>query len=126
MTAREKIDAAVDDLLGRGVAWQTAAPPHYRLFWTMGLLFPPPVFQSFLGVFWVNGVFFGVLFAGMAWLAERHHATLELMLTLGPIGGAVVGLIAALVYRFHAWRLGLPRWADYNPHREDDADDAGW
>jgi hypothetical protein len=31
MTPREKIDAAVNDLLARGVAWQTAAPPHYRL-----------------------------------------------------------------------------------------------
>ena len=126
MTAREKIDAAVDDLASRGVAWQTAAPPHYRLFWAVGWHVPPPPFQSFLGLVLVNGLFFGVLFAAMAWVAERHHSPLELMLTIGPIGGLVAGLVCGGIYRFHKWRLGLPRWADYNPHHEADADDPGW
>jgi hypothetical protein len=129
VTAREKIDTAVDDLLGRGVAWQTAAPPHYRLLWWMGLHIPPPAFQSFLGVFAVNCVVFTLGFAAMAGIAERHHAPLELMLTFGPIAGVTIGLIVAVVYRFIAWRFGVPRWADYNPHREDeteDSDDAGW
>jgi hypothetical protein len=126
VTAHEKIDAAVNDLLTRGVAWHTAAPPHYRLFWVLGWHIPPMLFQSFLGIVLVNGLFFGLGFAAMAWVAERHHAAVELMLTFGTVGGLVVGLICGIIYRFQAWRLGLPRWADYNPHHEADAEDPGW
>ena len=48
MTPREKIDAAVAYLKTRKIAASTAAPPLYRLFWSMGLYLPPPHFQSFL------------------------------------------------------------------------------
>jgi hypothetical protein len=126
VTAREKIDAAVNDLLSRGVSWHTAAPPHYRLMWAMGWYVPPMLFQSFVGIFVFNAVVGGMVFAAMAWFFERHHSPVELMLTLGPIGGAAMGLVLATVSRFHTWRLGLPRWADYNPHHEEDAEDAGW
>ena len=127
MTPRGKIDAAVDYLLQSGVAWQTAAPPHYRLMWAMGFTFPPLLFQSFVGALVVNGLFFGVIFAGVAWVGFRPipGEEIQLMLTLAPIGGLLVGLICGLIARFHAWRLGLPRWADFRPdvpHEETDGD----
>ncbi|HVL13060.1 MAG TPA: DUF6404 family protein [Gemmata sp.] len=126
MTPRRKIDAAVDDLLARGVPWHTAAPPHYRLLWAAGWHVPPLLFQSFSGSLLLNGACFGLLFAAMALVAERHHAP-EVALFLGGGGGLTVGLLVAALYRFRAWRLGLPRWADYRPPgEEDDSADAGW
>jgi hypothetical protein len=125
VTAREKIDAAVADLLDRGVAWHVAAPPHYRLFWAMGLHIPPMLFQSVPGIFLVHALFFGPIMGAMSWLLERHGSPLEVMMYATVVGGVGVGLFAAVIYRFQSWRLGLPRWADDNPRRASELD-ADW
>jgi hypothetical protein len=125
VNAREKIDAAVTDLLDRGVVWHAAAPPHYRLLWAMGLHVPPMLFQGFPGIFLVHALFFGPIMGAMGWLFERHGSPLEVAAYAAVVGGVGVGLFAAVIYRFQAWRLGLPRWADYNP-RAPDLDDADW
>ncbi len=124
MTASEKIDAAINYLMKRGVSGSNAAPPHYSLLWAFGAPLPPPHFQSFLGLFTFNALFFGGLFAVLALVAERHHATLEVMLLMGPSGGLVVGILCASIYRWKARRLGLPLWDDFPPPSADE--DAGW
>jgi hypothetical protein len=126
VTAREKIDAAVTDLLDRGVAWHAAAPPHYRVLWALGFHIPPMLFQGFPGIFLVHALFFGPVMGAMGWVFERHHSPLEVMAFAGVFGGLAVGLFAAVIYRFQSWRLGLPRWADYEPRRESLPDDADW
>jgi hypothetical protein len=91
----------------------------------MGWHIPPTHFQSVLGLFLVNGTFWVVVCIVMSLCFERRHV-LEMTLLLGFVGGVVVGLLCRVIYRFYKWRLGLPRWADYNPYHEADAEDAGW
>jgi hypothetical protein len=124
VTAREKIDAAVDYLADRGVSWASAAPPHYGLLWVFGIHIPPPHFQSFLGLFLFNAFFYGLLCAVLALLFERHHAVIEVTLWAGSIGGFLVGILVAAYYRWRALRLGLPSWSDFVAN--DSEDEAGW
>ncbi len=127
MTAREKIDAAIDYLTKRGVHFNSSTPPHYRLLWALGFPLAPPHFQSFLGLFAFNGVFFGVTFGLMAFLFERHHAAAQLALVASLVGGTTVGLLMAVIYRVKARWLGLPRWSEFPQTRTtDDEADAGW
>ncbi len=128
MTGREKIDAAVDYLDDRGVSFSYVAPPHYRLAWLLGLYLPPPHFQSALGLFAFNALFFGVTFCGMAYLFERHHSPWGVMLVVGLPLGIGSGLIMVAIYRLQAWRLGLPRWSDFPPEQAepDSTEDEGW
>src|SRR5215471_7502388 len=115
MTPREKIDAAVEELRDRRVRSTTAAPPLYRLLWTIGIHVPPPLFQSFLGVITVQGAFFGLFMSGFVAFLSGPGDRWELAIELGLASGLVFGLLMAAYFRWYARRLGLPRWADYCP-----------
>jgi len=123
VTGREKIDAAIDHLVSRGVSVNTAAPPQYRVFWFFSTRLPPPHFQTFVGLVTFNTLFFGAILSTLGLVFEQHHAPVWWLIGLGVSGGCVLGLIHAPLYRWKAWRLGLPHWNDFpTASTEDDPD----
>ncbi len=95
--------------------------------WALGIYVPPPHFQSAPSLFLLNAILFGVGFSVMALVFERHNAAVELMLYIGPPGGILVGILVVGIYRFKAWRLGLPPWSEFPPDRTPGAEaDEGW
>ena len=61
MTHRQKVDLLIEELGKQGVSSDTAAPPLFRLFWKLGLEFPPPLFLRFGNLALVMGTCFGIL-----------------------------------------------------------------
>ena len=124
MTGREKIDAAVAELRDRKVGASTAAPLLYRFFWALGILVPPPLFQSFLGILIFQGSFFALVIGIAYALAMRVRNPLDwLAVCVGS--GLVFGFLIAVYFRAFARRLGLPRWAEYIPGG-DEEENADW
>lgn len=119
MTEREKIDAAVAELRDRKVRATTAAPFLYRACWALGILVPPPLFQSFFGILVFQGGFIAVVTGVMLGIVTGIRNPSEwalLMLACGLFFGFLMGIY----YRGFARRLGLPRWADYVPGMDED------
>jgi hypothetical protein len=127
MTHREQVDAAVADLLARGVRKASAAPPAYRLAWRLGLPVRPPHYQTFLGHVFTVGSF--TLVAAVAFVLAAWAVTARV-----PFGGfreiaavllliaAVGSLTSAAYYGASAWWRGLPAWEEFAPDVLDDAD----
>jgi hypothetical protein len=114
MTQLEKVRFAVEDLVARGVRKPTASPLLYRLLWHIGVATPPPLFQSFLGAFVLQGCSFGLLLGAVLACADRRLAPNDATL-LGIGGGTTFGVLMGLHYWWYARRLGLPKWDDYTP-----------
>jgi prepilin signal peptidase PulO-like enzyme (type II secretory pathway) len=124
MTSLEKIHLAVEELRARGVRKSVAAPLPYRLLWRTGFAIPPPLFQSFLGLLILHGVFFGVILGAILACADRRLAPDGATL-LGTVSGAIFGLVMATHFRVEARRLGLPPWGDF-PYGTGTEEDEGW
>ncbi|MBX9579489.1 MAG: hypothetical protein K2X87_04205, partial [Gemmataceae bacterium] len=127
MTFRDKLDAALALLADRGVKPALAAPPWYRLLWAVRLPVPPPHFQSLAGA--------AVVQAGWLWPVAAVTGLTTMVVLTGDPGSPLVyiglgfvallnGLMTGLSYRLRARRLGLTRWADFDPYAPDEAD--GW
>jgi hypothetical protein len=115
MNQREKIGAAVAYLKTRKIPAGTAAPPLYRLFWAMGLHVPPPHFQSFLGVAFLLGTFFGLLMGVVFAFMTAADDLLLAAAGTGLVSGVLFGLTMAGYFRWSAAKLGLPAWRDFDP-----------
>lgn len=128
MTHREMVDAAVADLVSRGVRRVAAAPFLYRIFWRLGFAVRPPHYQSFAThvtldtfvvwlVFTIPFVPFGVMFS----LSELEPL-LPAVFIMTPLALAC-GLGLATYYRVWARRLNLPRWEQFHPPESVDDDE---
>jgi hypothetical protein len=119
MTAREKINAALDDLKARGVSKSSAAPPVYRLLWALGIHIPPPHFQSFLGLFALQGLSFALIMTSVLFAVMQPNE-FGLLALVGVGSGLLFGLLMASFMQIQRRRLGLPRWDDYTPGQTED------
>jgi len=117
MTSRQKIDAAVAYLKARKVGAGTAAPPLYRLLWSLGVYVPPPHFQNFFVIATSMGSFFGGL---MGVFFAFQHGSWELNAVSGLGCGVLFGLSMATYFRWSAAKLGLPKWADFDPKMDEE------
>jgi hypothetical protein len=125
MTSREKINAALEDLKGRGVSKSSAAPPVYRLMWALGIHIPPPHFQSFLGLFALQGFFFGLIMT-VVLFAILPTNEIEMLLLVGAGSGLVFGLLMATFMNIYKRKLGLPAWDDYTPGPTETEEELDW
>jgi hypothetical protein len=122
VTAREKINAAVEDLIARGVRKTTAAPFLYRLFWRIGLNIRPPLYQGFFTCLVIHGGMFGLLI-GTTFAITSPSSTrnlgrfMDMVGVLAVASGLCFGTMMALYFRVYAWRLKLPRWSRFDPER---------
>jgi hypothetical protein len=127
---RERIDAALDHLKALGVRKGSAAPPLWRLCWWLGWFVPPPHFLGFLPLALFAGGPFGLLLSALLTgsLLAYEPGTVEMAAPytalFGFSAGAPFGLALAVYYRWSAWRLGVPRWSDFDPGF--DTDDDTW
>jgi hypothetical protein len=123
MTHRQKVDHLIEELGKQGVSSDTAAPPLFRLFWKLGLEFPPPLFLRFGNLALVMGTCFGILEIPL-WVVlmclSLWPGELPLVMAFGQsvvaavLAGAAYGLVMAWYLRSKAAQLGLPSsWEDY-------------
>lgn len=119
MGEREKIDAAVAELRERKLRAAVAAPFPYRLCWALGILVPPPLFQSFLGILVFQGGFIALVTGVMLGVVTGLRNPGEWAMVMLACG-LLFGFLMAAYYRGFARRLGLPRWADYIPGMDED------
>ena len=124
MTSLEKIHLAVEELRARGIRKSVAEPLPYRVFLRTGIAIPPPLFQSFLGLFILHGMFFGVTFGTILACADRRLAP-DGAIILGTVSGAIFGLVMAIHFRVESRRLGLPPWGDF-PYGSETEEEDGW
>lgn len=127
MTFWEKRDAAIDDLVRRGVKRSAAAPWLYRWLWAVGLPVRPPHYQTLAGLFLTH---MPVFWPAMAVLAAAFTVTVVglraipvAVVTAAAMAGGV-GVMAALADRAEARRLRLPTWEAFDPYQPDP--DADW
>jgi hypothetical protein len=114
-----KVARVLADLERQGVSRWDAAPPFFRLLWSLGLAVPPPLFLGLRPLALLFGVLFGGVWGVGMWIAQWRFWALpiEASLTFAIIGtvlaGALFGLTMAAYYRWQAGRLHLPSWEGY-------------
>jgi hypothetical protein len=113
MTHEELVAHFINDMKGRGIGAYTAAPAAFRMLWRLGVEVPPPHFASFWMLTLFMGVFFGVFWGLIMWAFVWRDMPIALVLISAGLGGLLFGLAMAAYYRWHAGKLGLPRWEDY-------------
>ena len=123
MTRREKIDAAIAFLRSRRVSASSAAPPLYRLLWSLGIYVPPPHFQSFLGLALILGTVFGTIMGVVFSLTTLGDRSWEWGAIAGLFCGVFFGLSMAAYFRWSASKLKLPRWSEFVPPNRERRED---
>jgi hypothetical protein len=122
------VDAAVDFLRARGVAADEAAPPLFRLLWSLRVFVPPPLFLGFASLVALMGGSFAVgmapvcLIAMVAvWLLASDQLTLRDALAIAAgmslAAGTLFGLAMAAWFRYQARRLSIPDWQRFAASR---------
>ncbi len=119
MTAPEKREYFIRDMLDRGEKKSGISPLIYRLLWKIGVNIPPPLFASFLQHTLVAGIFgatfWGLVMWFMMWLTIWRENIFTVI-----AGGLFYGLFLTLVVRAQNCRkrrkLKLcEEWPDYEP-----------
>lgn len=90
------------------------SPPAVRLLWRMGIDCPPPHFARFWPVFFISGVYFGVMLGLFMWLATLYRPLF--LLSSVPFGAAIAGccfgFFMASYYAIGRRKYKLPRWEE--------------
>lgn len=119
MTHVAKVEAYTALMASRGVGASTAAPPLWRLLWSLGIELPPPPFMGTAALCVLTGGLFGALmglFLALAGLRRHPLSITELLVTAG-IAGLSFGIFMAAYYRHLARRHGLGAWSAFGPGR---------
>ena len=103
-----KIESSLEYLVGRGVGRWSAAPPLFRLMWSLGLRVPPPHFWDGPALFVFMGGSYAVLFG----LVMRVITQRWLGLPAFALCGVGFGAAMTAHYRWSARRLRLPPWEE--------------
>ncbi len=96
------------------------APPLFRILWWCGLRIRPPLFQTFMFNFLVNGIIVIVITYCLIPLLHPILPVVPDNSLLGTTGLAVffgicMGWYSAKWYEKEARNAALPKWEDYNP-----------
>ena len=117
MTHARKIAAYKELMATRGISAATAAPPLWKLCWTLGLRIPPPLFMNPLLLFLLTGTSFGILFGFGAWvLGNRGARSMPLSKAgwVALITGAAFGIAIAWYCRRLARQQQLGSWSAFD------------
>lgn len=115
LSHRGKVDAHVAEAGKSGVSSYVAAPPPFRLLWTMDLAIPPPLFLGFAPMMLIAAIPFVVVWALLN--AVLQWGGMVNGLIVGTFAGLVFGALVAAYYRHKSQKLALPSWENYLPMR---------
>jgi uncharacterized membrane-anchored protein YitT (DUF2179 family) len=120
MRFQQKLAAALELLASTGMRRSSYAPPLHRFLWRIGASVPPPHFLSFTANLVSAGVWFGVVWGLLMWLAvwpwqgiSPHRAFAAAL-----FAGLLFGLFVAVRYRHGANKHRIPLWKDFQPADE--------
>jgi membrane associated rhomboid family serine protease len=111
MSTLSRRELALQILSKTGMQVSNYSPPAVRLLWRMGIDCPPPHFARFWPVFFISGVYFGVMLGLFMWLATLYRPLF--LLSSVPFGAAIAGccfgFFMASYYAIGRWKYQLPR-----------------
>lgn len=112
MSTLSRRELALQILSKTGMQVSNYSPPAVRLLWRMGIDCPPPHFARFWPVFFISGVYFGVMLGLFMWLATLYRPLF--LLSSVPFGaviaGCCFGFFMASYYAIGRRKYQLPRW----------------
>ncbi|MBC3926873.1 DUF6404 family protein [Undibacterium sp. CY21W] len=114
MSTLSRRELALQILSKTGMQMSNYSPPAVRLLWRMGIDCPPPHFARFWPVFFISGVYFGVMLGLFMWLATLYRPLF--LLSSVPFGaviaGCCFGFFMASYYAIGRRKYQLPRWEE--------------
>jgi hypothetical protein len=116
MTDDRKIETYKELMAAKGIATSTAAPPLWKLMWSLGINVPPPLYMSFIPLFLFAGSFFGIVFSTGVWVVrymDSRPMSLHEAGGVALITGIAFGLAIAFFTRRLARKHGLGAWAAF-------------
>lgn len=95
-----------------GIRKSNYLPPATALLWKMGVKVPPPHFASFASTAAVNGLYFGLLWGAIMWLAgwSAQAFSLRAALLNAVFAGALFGVSMAAYYAYGRKKHLFPTW----------------
>ncbi len=110
--SKEDIQSYISQLEKQGVKANTAAPPLFRLMWSLGVYMRPPLNQSFLVNTLFMGIYFGILWGLFMWFIQWRKWNMNVISALAYAGGAglLFGIAMAIYYRRKSRSLNVPMW----------------
>jgi hypothetical protein len=110
--SQKDIQAYIQQLVKQGVRSNTAAPPLFRLMWSLGINMRPPLNQSFLINTLFNGFFFGMFWGLLMWFIQWRtwHFSVISAIIYSSLAGLLFGAIMALYYLWKRHRVKVPTW----------------
>jgi hypothetical protein len=117
MTDDRKIETYKELMAAKGIAMSTAAPPLWKLMWSLGINLPPPLYMGFIPLFLFAGSFFGIVFGAGVWVVRYMDSR---PMSLHEVGG--VAIITGIAFGFAiAWftrrlarKHGLGAWSAFS------------
>jgi membrane associated rhomboid family serine protease len=116
MTHSEKLQKMYAHLPALGITPYTAAPPLYRLLWSLGIEIPPPIFSPFLMTAALMGVFFAIGWGSIMWFiswSRDPDFSVTSAAVAAVVAGLLFGLIMASYLKYKSKQLNLPPWSEY-------------
>jgi hypothetical protein len=74
-------------MAAKGIAMSTAAPPLWKLMWSLGINLPPPLYMGFIPLFLFAGSFFGIVFGAGVWVVRYMDSR---PMSLHEVGGVAI------------------------------------
>ena len=114
-THKEKIEIMYGELQKKGLSKYVIAPPLYRQLWYLGFKWTPPLFNSFIKLWFINGLFFFLLIGTSSVLIDvlMEEPVTWRFLIIHLSSSLFFGLFLAIHYRRQANRLKLSSWDQY-------------
>lgn len=122
MQPRQRIDAYLQYMEGKGVARSNFAPPFWTAMWSLGVFLPPPPFLKMPAMIAVSALL-GALLVTVLWMlfgyvaimrpVTGHPPTLAMLWWGAPIGAGLMAIANSVYYRRMARRHGLVHWPTF-------------
>lgn len=122
MQPKQRVEAYLQYMGGRGVARRNCAPPIWTALWSAGIVLPPPPFLGLAAMVAVSALsgallvlFLWLLFGLMALLrpVTGHPPTLAMLWWASLIAAGCMAIGNTLYYRRMARIHGLATWSTF-------------
>jgi hypothetical protein len=111
-----KRDIALRLMAGKGIGSWRSAQPIYHAFWACGLRIRPPMFAGFLFNFTHHALMGGLFFGFSAFILDLagrlDGISRPIIIAAVVVGAMLLGLMAALEFRYFARKYNLPPWSE--------------